>query len=229
MNKTHGNSKYSNILTKNFLIQEYIKNKKSCNKIAKEINCKFETIRRYLIKFDIPRRATTCGFKNKKGQNHPAYIDGRTNKKYYCIDCGKEIRSIYAIRCKSCTGKTRFLDNKIKEKFLKASLKGKEKSPNKPEKLLNKLLQNLLPKEYSFVGNGKIFIAGFVPDFINCNGQKKIIELFGDYWHNRKNAKERDKIRLKTYKKYGYKTLIIWEHELKDLDKVKGKILKFNS
>ncbi|KKL48467.1 hypothetical protein LCGC14_2325240, partial [marine sediment metagenome] len=31
-----------------------------------------------------------------------------------------------------------------------------------------------------------------------------------------------------TYKRYGYKTLIIWEHELKNLDKVKTNILKFN-
>lgn len=28
--------------------------------------------------------------------------------------------------------------------------------------------------------------------------------------------------------KYGYKTLIIWEHELKNMIKVKEKILRFN-
>ena len=36
-----------------------------------------------------------------KGKNSPAYIDGRTNEKHYCIDCGKEI-NIYALRCKKC-------------------------------------------------------------------------------------------------------------------------------
>lgn len=29
-------------------------------------------------------------------------------------------------------------------------------------------------------------------------------------------------------KKYGYKTLIIWEKELKDLDRLKAKIKEFN-
>ena len=39
---------------------------------------------------------------------------------------------------------------------------------------------------------------------------------------------ERDKRRLTTYKEYGYKTLIIWEHELKNTDRIINKILKFN-
>lgn len=27
-------------------------------------------------------------------------------------------------------------------------------------------------------------IGGLCPDFVNCNGKKVIIELFGDYWHD---------------------------------------------
>ena len=38
--------------------------------------------------------------------------------------------------------------------------------------------------------------------------------MFGDYWHNIEKIKERDIRRLKTYSKYGFKTLIIWEKEL---------------
>lgn len=101
-------------------------------------------------------------------------------------------------------------------------------APNKPETYLIKLLNKLLPKEYKFVGDGKFFIFGFNPDFVNCNGQKKIIEMFGDYWHNRTDAKKRDILRLIAYKNYGYKTLIIWEHELKNLEKVTNKIKEFN-
>ncbi len=118
---------------------------------------------------------------------------------------------------------------KIRQKLITRIKEGKYNlKANKPEKQLNKLLKKILPNEYKFVGNGKLFIAGFVPDFINCNGQKKIIELFGDYWHNREDAKKRDKQRLKTYKKYGFKTLIIWQHELKELNKLELKIKKFN-
>lgn len=47
-----------------------------------------------------------CYLKRIKGKNHPNYIDGRTNKKYYCRDCGKEINSATGIkgkkRCLHC-------------------------------------------------------------------------------------------------------------------------------
>lgn len=79
----------------------------------------------------------------------------------------------------------------------------------------------------SLLSQGDIFAQIDLTDFINCNGQKKIIELFGDYWHNRKEVKKRDKKRIKTYAKYGYETLIIWEHELKNRKKLKNKILNF--
>ena len=30
------------------------------------------------------------------------------------------------------------------------------------------------------------------------------------------------------FKKFGYDTLVIWESELKDINKVKNKVIKFN-
>lgn len=119
-----------------------------------------------------------------------------------------------------------------------------DKKPNKKEIILIKLLQVILSNEYEYVGDGKILIDSYVPDFININGQKKIIEHFGDYWHaNPEKYKPNDvvyrnlkakkiwiknKQRVNTYSKYGYKTLVIWENELKNLDKVKEKVLHFN-
>lgn len=45
------------------------------------------------------------------GKNNPSYIDGRSMKKYYCIDCGKEIGwwtwCNGSKRCISCMMKTR--------------------------------------------------------------------------------------------------------------------------
>ena len=99
--------------------------------------------------------------------------------------------------------------------------------PNKPEKvMINLFKENDLP--FNYVGDGKIWFRGqnsaFNPDFLSKN-PKHIIELFGDYWH--RNTKKRDKERLKTYSKYGYKTLVIWEHELKNHNKVINKIRNF--
>lgn len=37
------------------------------------------------------------------------------------------------------------------------------------------------------------------------------------------------KKRIDLFKKYGYDTLVIWEHELKDLEKLKKRVLEFSS
>ncbi len=88
--------------------------------------------------------------------------------------------------------------------------------PNKPEKLMIKLIkENNLP--FNYVGDGAIWFRGeghaFNPDFLSKN-PKHIIEIYGDYWHNRADVKLRDTGRIKVYSSYGYKTLVIWEHEL---------------
>lgn len=169
------------------------------------------------------KRCGACYNKIRQGKLRGAY----KREINYCIDCGKEI-SYRAKRCYNCNMLFRWKNKVYRENTVVSMFRGMKLSPNKCEKLLNALLNKLLPNEYKFIGNGKLIIDGLCPDFVNCNGQKKIIELFGDYWHNRVGAKQRDKRRIKIYDKYGYKTLIIWEHELKDKNNLKKKILVFN-
>lgn len=95
---------------------------------------------------------------------------------------------------------------------------------NKIETKLKYILDDLFPNEYKYTGDGSIIIEGKMPDFININGQKKIIELFGNYWHK----KEDEMIRMEYFNKYGYETLIIWEDEIKNLEAVKTKLIVFN-
>jgi very-short-patch-repair endonuclease len=201
-------------------------------------------------------KAKYCKNCKSIGELNPAFVDGRSLKKYYCKDCKKEISWNAAIygsgNCKSCLAKKRigeFSSNykdgrSIKDNFcidcgkLLSDYRVKRcqscetirryrrglltSTPNKPEKLLIKLL----PKSFKYVGNGSFWINKFNPDFIDLKN-KKIIELFGDYWHNLKNNKFRDKLRLKAYKKYGYQVLIIWEHELKNVIKLINKLGDF--
>jgi very-short-patch-repair endonuclease len=169
-----------------------------------------------------------------KGKDSPHYIDGRKSKKYFCIECKKKgIKTqidyttwFYGTKkCKSCEVKFRWKDLEYRDKVIKAQREGRNITPNVPEKILGKLLG----KEYKFVGDGEVILGGFCPDFINCNGQK-VIEMFGDYWHTKDQyAIDKDKRRLKVYKSLGYKTLVIWEHELSNLEKVKNRIIQFNN
>lgn len=86
------------------------------------------------------------------------------------------------------------------------------RSPNKDEHKLNYILKTNFPKEWKFVGNGKVSIEGKNPDFMNINGKKLIIDLFGKHWHDESEVEPRKKL----FATYGYKTLILWDYELKD-------------
>ncbi|MEK6948044.1 MAG: DUF559 domain-containing protein [Nanoarchaeota archaeon] len=111
--------------------------------------------------------------------------------------------------------------------YMKRRISALIKTPNKKELMVIELLKNN-NLEYDFVGDGKIMIGTKNPDFINIKN-KKIIEVFGDYWHTKKVRcyEETEEGRIKYFNNYGYKTLVIWESELKDKNKVLEKIIKF--
>lgn len=203
---------------------------------CKDCNC--------IIKNFYATRCRSCAGILRSGKNNPMFgkkrpdVSERNHNKFKgglpkCLDCGKQLAHYKSKRCKKCAncGKLnpRFgIKESInaKTKRIQKIIKLIHKSPNKLETIIDKLLNTLLPNKYKFVGDGTVIFDGLNPDFINIKA-KKIIEFYGDYWHNQESYKIRDKRRLKTYKKYGYKTLIIWEHELKDLDKLNTKILNF--
>lgn len=117
-------------------------------------------------------------------------------------------------------------------KFIDKMVKAYNFKPNKPEILLEQII-NQLTSDFKYNGDFSqgIAIGGKIPDFVNCNGKKQVIEMFGNFWHDPK----RRKVKLnqtydgtiRHYKKYGWNCLIIWEKELKDMGVVREKIEKF--
>lgn len=109
------------------------------------------------------------------------------------------------------------------KKWVRKQHDSRKLRPNKPEKELFAILNCLYPGEWKYTGDFSLVINGKCPDFINCNGQKKIIELFGDYWHRGDDPKDRTAV----FEPFGYSTLVIWERELKNANKVIFRIHKF--
>lgn len=98
-----------------------------------------------------------------------------------------------------------------------------ECGPNKPEKII----LDIIGDNGWYSGNGNYWIhfnnnSNKNPDF-KIHGKNKVIECYGDYWH--RNDKPEDIVKL--YNEVGYECLVIWEHELKNIDKVKSIINSF--
>jgi len=107
--------------------------------------------------------------------------------------------------------------------YVAKQMKSRGVKPNKLELSLEKFLNELQPNEWKYVGDGQLIIGGKCPDFVNINGQKKIIELWGSYWHEGQNPEDR----MKVFEPFGYKTLVVWESELKDMNILKNRIEDF--
>lgn len=94
--------------------------------------------------------------------------------------------------------------------------------PTSIEKQVMALIEELqLP--FRYVGDGTCFIARANPDFIGIDS-KMIIEVAGDYWHNESYEQERTEYFAKHG---GFKTLVIWQHELDCPEAVKQRLLGF--
>jgi len=102
-----------------------------------------------------------------------------------------------------------------------AARKAKKIYPNGPETKFIKLCEEYnLP--YKYVGNGDFWIKNRNPDFLNINGEKKVVEIDGVYWHLKRLQKDnpsltREDVEIREmdhYKQYGFESIIIWEDEL---------------
>ena len=92
----------------------------------------------------------------------------------------------------------------------------------KPELIFEGICKKLdLP--YKYTGDGAFWIHNINPDFVECNGKKVAVEIFGDYWHSpllNYKLKERSTLtyRKRILKKYGWKLIVFWESDLKRSD-----------
>lgn len=94
-------------------------------------------------------------------------------------------------------------------------------SRNPPYKLEVKF-QNICKKHnlpFKYVGDGRYWIGGLNPDFIGSNGDKTIIEVFGNYWHSplhNPNVKEKAiyEYRKNVFERFGWKVIVLWEDDI---------------
>jgi 5S rRNA maturation endonuclease (ribonuclease M5)/G:T-mismatch repair DNA endonuclease (very short patch repair protein) len=122
---------------------------------------------------------------------------------------------------------------------LHRNLASMNESPNKSETRLINILSEICPGEFEYNGDGRVMMLGgrYSPDFVNVNGKKKLIEFFGCYHHGceickngkyvNEEIKRKNENRLRVFKKYGWETLVIWEHDIRAVERVKKIISNF--
>lgn len=104
------------------------------------------------------------------------------------------------------------------------NLKKMHIKPNKLESKVNDILQRKFPGEWKYNGDPSkgLVLNNMIPDFINVNGQKAVIEVFGDFFHDPEKAfmkvgwKRQEFCRVALFSQLGYKTVILWESKIKE-------------
>lgn len=116
-------------------------------------------------------------------------------------------------------------DENYKNSQVRAIVKSRHSNLSKAERLFDSILQKNFPNEWKYVGSGDFILGGKNPDFMNVNGKKLLIELYEDYFHKYWGMTPEQ--RIVHFKQFGFNTLIIWDHELKDESSLIYKIKNF--
>lgn len=117
------------------------------------------------------------------------------------------------------------------EKTIASLIKSLAKRPNELEQKAIKTLDANFPNEWEYTGDGKVMLGKLIPDFTNKNGQKKVIEVFGEYWHTGERTKNREERtergRVKAYQKLGFSCLVLWDRDIENEDRVVKLVKEF--
>ena len=119
--------------------------------------------------------------------------------------------------------------------FVATMMKARNVKPTKPEEQMEAILKKYFP-EFEYNGDGRlgITLGGLTPDFVNVNGKKDLIEVFGDYYHSPEVLGDRWKGselgKVMVYNSLGWRCLVIRQHELNELSEgeIVAKIKTFH-
>lgn len=163
-------------------------------------------------------------------QNNPEAIEnlrikgGNASRKYHSTKSEMERNRRAKAISKGVTKQWASYTDKQRRQHILNSLKGIAIRPTKPEIIVGDYLEEHFSGEWKYNGDCScnVIIGGKIPDFININGKKAVIEVFGRYWHDTtRHPKRLSAEKLKAhYAKFGFDCIVIWEDECNNLDRI---------
>jgi G:T-mismatch repair DNA endonuclease (very short patch repair protein) len=134
---------------------------------------------------------------------------------------------------RSVARKKMWKNREFKKRMLVAIRKASCMRPNLLERKIEAILNKNFPNQWKYVGDGATIIGGKNPDFIRTDDQKVVLEAFGTYWHSERitgiPAAQHVSDRVAHFARYGFKCLVIWEHEVNDEQSVLNRLATFAS
>lgn len=115
-------------------------------------------------------------------------------------------------------GKNPFFGKTHTEETVKKIFIGSKRKPNRFEQRIGNILKRYYP-EFHYNGDFSlgIIIGRRIPDFVNTDKEKEVIECFGEPFHEgillRKNWKKTEFGTKAHYSQHGYKCLVLWYSE----------------
>jgi very-short-patch-repair endonuclease len=107
------------------------------------------------------------------------------------------------------------------------------KGMNGLERKVSYILRNVCPGRFRYNGDFRlgVMLDGLVPDFVNINGKKQVIDVYAPYWKERDGGSVKGyKInRTKRLKRIGWSILYIGDNELENKARLAEKISAFAS
>lgn len=111
------------------------------------------------------------------------------------------------------TGARDFWADEEKKNNLIQTRSTPKRSLNDLEEYSLTLIEKVAPGRFSF-NFGELIVGSKIPDFYEKDGSKKLIEIFGSYWHGSDFEGLSDRELVDYYSKLGYSCLVLWEEEV---------------
>ncbi len=103
-------------------------------------------------------------------------------------------------------------DEEKKNRLISTRASPVKLKPNNLEEFAGKLIEEVVPGRFQY-NKDELVVGSKIPDFFEIGG-RKLIEVFGDYWHNRDPLQETEEDVVSYYKSKGYDCLVLWESDI---------------
>lgn len=177
----------------------YVTRKLTTKEVAGKLHVSYSTAQRWLKGLGLVRsisEANSLRYENKNAHEQTSnnmlkWWANRTPtvaRNSACYVCGRSIknRTFCSRFCAHSPKGRRIIAERVKAtikslpaEILAERIRKSARKPNEYGKILDAILQEIFPNEWKYVGDGQLIINGKNPDWVNINGKKQLIELWG--------------------------------------------------